>query len=79
LFVCIDIADNIFERHVPTRAEAGQVSVRTRRLARRRSLAVLAIFTTAMLVAFGASRVGFALICGGLVLHVRPDVPGSQR
>lgn len=78
LFVCIDIAYNVFERHVLARADAAQVSARTRRFARRRSLAVLAIFATAMLVAFVAPRVGFALICGGLVLHVRPDVPGSQ-
>src|SRR3954463_9991223 len=50
LFVCIDIAYNIFEREVLARADATQVSPRTRRLARRRSLAVLASFTTAMLV-----------------------------
>jgi hypothetical protein len=45
---------------------------------RRRSLVLLAIFTTAMLVAFVAPRVGFALICGGLVLHLRPEAPGSR-
>jgi TMEM175 potassium channel family protein len=78
LFVCIDIAYNVFERHVLTRADAEHVSVRTRRLARRRSLAVLAIFATAMLVAFVAPRVGFALICAALLLHVRPEAPGSQ-
>ena len=37
LFVCIDIAYNVFERRVLARADATQVSERTRRLARRRS------------------------------------------
>ena len=78
LFVCIDIAYNVFERHVLTRADEAYVPARTRRLARRRSLSVLAIFTTAMLVAFIAPRIGFALICGALILHVRPEAPGSQ-
>src|SRR5487761_348690 len=37
-------------------------------MARRRSLVVLASFTTAMLVAFIAPRLGFGLICGALIL-----------
>jgi uncharacterized membrane protein len=78
LFVCIDIAYNVFEREVLVRADAKQVSVRTRRLARRRSLLVLAGFTTAMLVALVAPRVGFALTCSSLFLHLRPDVSGSR-
>jgi uncharacterized membrane protein len=78
LFVCVDVAYNVFEREVLARADDTQVSVRTRRLARRRSLAVLAIFTTAVLVAFVAPPLGFALICGALILHVRPEPPGSR-
>ena len=78
LFVCIDIAYNVFERDVLTYADAAQVSVRTRHKATLRSIVVLAIFTAAMLIAFVAPRVGFALICGGLVLHLRPEVPGSR-
>jgi TMEM175 potassium channel family protein len=50
----------------------------TRRMARRRSLVVLATFSTAMLVAFVA-RLGFGLICGALILHLRPEAPGSRR
>lgn len=76
LFVCIDIAYNVFEREVLTHAEDTQVSPRTRRLARRRSLIVLAGFTTAMLVAFVAPRLGFGLICVALILHLRPEAPG---
>jgi TMEM175 potassium channel family protein len=78
LFVCVDIAYNAFEREILARADATQVSERTRRMARRRSLVVLASFTTAMLVAFVAPRVGFGLICGALILHLRPDVPVSR-
>jgi uncharacterized membrane protein len=79
LFVCVDIAYNFFEGEVLARADAAHVPVRTRRLARRRSLVVLAIFTTAMLVAFVAPRFGFGLICGALILHLRPEPPGSRR
>ena len=78
LFVCIDIAYNVFERQVFAGAAADQVSERTRRIARRRSLVVLAIFTAAMLIAFVAPRVGFGLICGALILHLRPDVSNSR-
>jgi len=78
LFVCIDIAFNVFEREVLARAHATLVSEHSRRLARRRSLVVLAIFTTAMLVALVAPRLAFGLICGALILHLRPEVPGSR-
>lgn len=79
LFVCIDIAYNVFEREVLAHTEGSHVSERMRRMARRRSLSVLAIFITAMLVAFVAPRLGFVLICGGLILHLRPEAPGARR
>jgi hypothetical protein len=78
LFVCVDIAYNVFEREVLGRADATQMSARGRRRARRRSLAVLAIFATATLVAFVAPRLAFGLICGALVLHLRPELPDSR-
>jgi len=77
LFVSIDIAYNAFEREVLARADPTQMPASTRRLARRRSLVVLASFTTAMLVAFVAPRIAFALICGALILHLRPDASGN--
>ena len=73
LFVCVDIAYNVFEREVLAHAQS-DVSERVRRVARRRSLVVLATFTTAMLVAFVAPRLGFAMICAALLLHLRPDI-----
>jgi uncharacterized membrane protein len=78
LFVCIDIAYNLFERRVLAGAEVTQVSARMRRMAWRRSFAVLASFTAAMLVAFVAPRVGFGMICAALVLHLKPDVSGTR-
>jgi len=74
LFVCVDIAYNLFEREV-FRAEPSQVSARRRRMARRRSLAVLATFTSAILVALAAPRLGFALVCAALIFHIRPEAP----
>lgn len=80
LFVCIDIAYNVFERQILVQADATQVSAHARRIARRRSLIVLAAFMIAMLVAIVAPRVGFGLICGGLILHLRPEaVPDGRR
>ena len=74
LFVCVDIAYNVFEHQVLARADVTQVSPRTRRLARRRSLIVLAGFTTAMLVAsVAAPRLGSDL--RRLILHLRRDAP----
>jgi hypothetical protein len=47
-------------------------------MARWRSLVVLAIFATAALTALVAPRLGFGLICAALILHLRPEVPGSR-
>ena len=78
LFVCIDIAYNVFEREVLAHADSAQISLKTRRTARRRSLIVLAGFAAATLVAFVAPLVAFALICCALILHVRPEAPWSR-
>jgi uncharacterized membrane protein len=79
LFVLIDIAYNIFEREILIHADAAQMSERTRRLARRRSLIVLANFAIAMLLALVAPRIAFGLICGALILHLRPDASDSRK
>src|SRR4051812_30004267 len=74
LFVCVDSAYNVFERDVLARAAATDVPERARRMARRRSLGVLAICAIAMLLAFVAPRVAFTLVCCALLLHLRPDL-----
>jgi uncharacterized membrane protein len=78
LFVCIDVVYNLFERQVLTASDAAQLSERARRAARRRSLVVLAIFTVATGLAIVLPRIAFALICGALILHVRPDVTAGR-
>jgi uncharacterized membrane protein len=50
LFVCIDIAYNVFEYRVLAHADAMRVSARMRRMARRRSLIVLASFTAVTVI-----------------------------
>jgi uncharacterized membrane protein len=79
LFVCIDVAYNAFEHHVLARADPARVPTRMRLMARRRSLSVLAGFTTALVVALVAPRVGFGLICAALILHLRPAAPGFKN
>jgi uncharacterized membrane protein len=79
LFVCIDIAYNVFENQVLSGADASLVPMRMRRAARSRSLVVLAGFISAMLIAIVAPRVGFGVICAALMLHLRPDVSGNRR
>lgn len=74
-YLFLAIAYNVFEREVLARADPALLPEHARRVARRRSLVVLAIFTTAMLAALIAPRLGFGLICAALVLHLRPDVP----
>jgi hypothetical protein len=54
-------AVRVFDRHAQARE--------------RRSLAVLAIFTSAILVAFVLPRIAFGLVCAALILHVRPEAP----
>jgi uncharacterized membrane protein len=78
LFVCVDIAYNVFEREVLVSPDGARLPHRVRQWARRRSLAVLTMFSSAMLVAIVAPRLGFGLICAALVLHVRPEAPGSR-
>lgn len=74
LFVCIDSAYNLFEREVLVRTETPHISERTKRMARRRSLVVLAMFAAAMVTALVVPRVGFVTICAALLLHLRPDI-----
>ena len=73
LFVCIDIAYNFFEHEVLTHTHSTQVSPGSRRIARRRSIVVLASFMATMLVAFVAPHIAFGLICCALVPHLRPE------
>jgi len=73
IFVLINCVYLFFEHESLVQADAAAMPVHTRRLARRRSLAGLTIFTLASLVALLESLVGFALICVALILYLRPE------
>lgn len=49
-----------------------------RRLLHIRSAITIALFITAMIVAFWQPRVGFVLICCSLMLYLRPELPGMK-
>ena len=75
IFVCVNIAYRMFERDVLDQTDDSSMGQRSKRLARRRSLATLVIFALAALIALFAPLGGFGLICGALILYLRPDVP----
>jgi len=79
LFVCVDLAYNVFEHYVLARADTMRVSARIRRMAKLRSLCVLAGFTTAMLLAYIVPGVGFGMICAALLLHLSLEATPGNR
>jgi uncharacterized membrane protein len=78
IFVCVNIAYRVFERQALYQADTTQIPQSARRIVRGRSLATLAIFVAAMLVALVAPRIGFALICCGLLPYLRPEAPSLR-
>jgi len=78
VFVCVNIAYRVFERQALHQADTTQILPSARRIVRGRSLATLAIFVAAMLVALVAPRVGFALICCALLSYLRPEAPSLR-
>jgi len=78
IFVYVNIAYLVFERQALGQAARREIPDRTRRLAAIRSIATVSIFTAAIVVAAFAPRAAFALICGALILYVRPELPGTR-
>ena len=78
IFVCVNIAYRVFERQALHQADTAQIPPSARRIVRGRSLATLAIFVAAMLVALVAPRIGFALICCALLSYLRPEAPSLR-
>jgi uncharacterized membrane protein len=77
IFAGANLASRMFEKEVLAQATSSQPGQRTRRTARRRSLATLLIFVTASLVSLEVPLLGLALICNALVLYLRPEPSGS--
>jgi uncharacterized membrane protein len=76
LFVVVDLVYLVFERAVIRQADPDRFPAAAQRLARRRSLAAVLMFATAMLVAIALPWLGFGLICAALLLYLRPEAPG---
>jgi uncharacterized membrane protein len=74
VFVLINTAYLFFEQEVFANAGTADLPARARRLARRRTLIGLAVFAAAGLVAPSVPLLGFSLICGALLLYLRPDI-----
>ena len=77
IFVFVNLAYLAFLREVLSQADIAEFPVHARRMAKRRSLGTLVIFTCAMLTAFFVPFLGFGLICGALFFYIRPEAPGS--
>jgi uncharacterized membrane protein len=74
VFVCIDLAYRVFERQAFDQADASEMPEHVRRMARRRSLITVLIFTAAMLCAIVVPWAGFALICCALFSYLVPEL-----
>ena len=79
VFVVVDLAYLTFERAVIRQADVADFPERARHLARRRTLATVTIFATAIPVALLAPWLAFAMICAALTLYLKPEAPGMGR
>ena len=78
VFVLVNAAYLMFEREILTHVETDAMPEQASRLARRRTLFGLAIFTLAGLVAPLVPLLGFFLICCALVLYLQPEIFSSR-
>jgi uncharacterized membrane protein len=79
VFVLVELAYLQFEHHALTRAVVEEISHRTRRLAKVRSLIAFGLFLTAMFVSLQFPRWGFGLVCSAVLLYLRPELPGTRE
>jgi uncharacterized membrane protein len=78
VFVLVELAYLQFEHHVLAQA-VDEISHRTRRLARVRSVIALGLFLSAMLASLNLPRLGFGLVCFALLLYLRPEPLGARE
>jgi uncharacterized membrane protein len=80
VFLMVNAAYLAFAWEVLKQAEVKQtVSVRVRQMTRARSFATLAMFLAAAILSIRFPLWGFALICGGLLVYLRPEAPGAHQ
>ena len=78
VFVLVELAYLQFERHALSHAVTEEISHRTRRLAKMRTLIAFGLFLTAMLVSLKFPQWGFGLVCCAVLLYLRPELPGTR-
>jgi uncharacterized membrane protein len=79
VFVLVELAYFQFEHHALAHAIVEEISHRTRRLAKVRSLMAFGLFLTAMLVSLKFPGWGFGLVCCAVLLYLRPELPGTRE
>jgi uncharacterized membrane protein len=77
VFVLVELAYLQFEQLVMTQALNEEISDRTRRLAKVRSLVAFGLFLTAMLGSLNFPAWSFGLVCCSVLLYMRPEPPGT--
>ena len=79
VFVLVELAYLQFEHHVLAHAVVDEISPRTRRLAKIRSLVAFGLILMAMLVSLRFPSWGFGLVCCAVLLHLQPEPPVPRR
>ena len=79
VFVLVNLAYIPFEWHALASAPVEEISARTQRFAKFRSLFTLGTFVIAMLVALKFPSLGFGLICCALLVYLRPKALDSDE
>lgn len=77
VFVLVELAYLQFEHDALAHAVVEEISHRSRRLARIRSLVAFALFLIAMLVSLKLPHWGFGLVCCAVLLYLQPE-PGPS-
>lgn len=77
IFVFINIAYRMFEKDALDQADPSEKTPRAKQMARKRSLGTMSMFVLAAVVALFVPVLGLALICGALILYLRPEAPGA--
>jgi uncharacterized membrane protein len=77
VFACVNIAYLLFVRQVLRQANTAEIPARAKLMQRRRSVATLAIFASAMPLSLIAPRIGFGLICCALIAYLTPQASGA--
>jgi uncharacterized membrane protein len=79
VFVLVELAYLQFEHLALAQAIVEEISHRTRRLAKIRSLVAFGLFLTAMLLSLKFPPWGFGLVCCAVLLYLRPEPFGARE